>query len=79
MLLKKKDSQTVCSHKFPLVVAESCYERENLDLNVDNDNDDLESPESLESGFVLLSENEQNFAYSDEKKKTMKLLKKFGK
>ena len=69
MLLKKKNtSQTAYSHKFPLVVAESCNESENLDLDGDNEDDVLESFESLESGLALFSENEQNFTYSQEKK-----------
>ena len=36
---KKNASQTVYSYKFPLVVAESCYESENLDLDGDNDDE----------------------------------------
>ena len=38
---------------------------ENLFLD-DDDDEGIESSESLDSGFVLFSENEQVFAYSDE-------------
>ena len=45
-------------------IVESCYESENLDLD-DDDDEDLETSESLQSGLVLFSENNQDFVYSD--------------
>ena len=33
---------------------------------MDNDDEDIESSESLESRLVLFSENKQDFSYSDE-------------